>query len=204
MVPGPAGRSCWEPSSRASCPRPHGRGPLRHGNQSTFPELAMVGSPSSHRVSCSRPLPPHRGHLLSRQRSGQRHLARRLTQLYGGLVLYGASSALPGQVGPRPGTLERAAPGPRGAHRPVHGRRADPPGRGGAAAVDPSAPATGPRHDLERAGDRRRDGRRAGRRARRPRLDAAHRHDGGGDRPERRGDRAVHRPRGSVPAHGTA
>ncbi|MFJ7770552.1 YitT family protein [Streptomyces sp. NPDC097107] len=34
------------------------------------------------------------GDLLSRQRSGQRHLARRLTQLYGGLVLYGASSAL--------------------------------------------------------------------------------------------------------------
>ncbi|MFC0494747.1 YitT family protein [Streptomyces mutabilis] len=33
------------------------------------------------------------GHVLSRQ-PGRRHLARRLTQLYGGLVLYGASSAL--------------------------------------------------------------------------------------------------------------
>ncbi|MFD5449187.1 YitT family protein [Streptomyces sp. NPDC127100] len=33
------------------------------------------------------------GHVLSR-RSGHGHLARRLTQLYGGLVLYGASSAL--------------------------------------------------------------------------------------------------------------
>ncbi|MGW7283369.1 membrane protein YczE [Streptomyces sp. NPDC054844] len=55
----------------------------------------MVGS-ASQATGCHAAGHYHQtgGHLLSRQRSGQRHLARRLTQLYGGLVLYGASSAL--------------------------------------------------------------------------------------------------------------
>ncbi|MCO4694761.1 hypothetical protein LRR80_00807 [Streptomyces sp. RO-S4] len=36
----------------------------------------------------------HRGHLLTRNSLRERHLVRRLFQLYGGLALYGASSAL--------------------------------------------------------------------------------------------------------------
>lgn len=36
----------------------------------------------------------HRGHVLARNSSRQGHLARRLFQLYAGLALYGASSAL--------------------------------------------------------------------------------------------------------------
>ena len=68
------------------------RGPLRHGSQSTFLELAMVAAFPSHRVSCVSPLPPQGAHRV--RRSGRARLGPPAVQLYVGLALYGASSAL--------------------------------------------------------------------------------------------------------------
>lgn len=62
--------------------------------QSTFPGLAMdamtIQAPGWHAPVHFH----HRGHLLARNAHGERHVARRLFQLYAGLALYGASSAL--------------------------------------------------------------------------------------------------------------
>ncbi len=62
--------------------------------QSTFPGLAMDDmttlAPGWHASVHFH----HRGHLLARNALGERRLVRRLFQLYAGLALYGASSAL--------------------------------------------------------------------------------------------------------------
>ncbi len=71
----------------------HRRSPLHHADQSTFPELAMDGI-RSQATGCHVPGHyHHRGNLVSSLSAPDR-VGRRLIQLYAGLALYGASSAL--------------------------------------------------------------------------------------------------------------
>lgn len=72
---------------------PYRRSPLHHVDQSTFPELAM-DTIHSQATGCHVPGHyHHRGQLVSSLSAPDR-LGRRLLQLYAGLALYGASSAL--------------------------------------------------------------------------------------------------------------
>jgi uncharacterized membrane protein YczE len=71
--------------------RTYRRGPLCHGSQSTFLELAMVGV-CSIATECHVPVTIARRGLIVSAVSA--HLTRRLLQLYVGLALYGVSSAL--------------------------------------------------------------------------------------------------------------
>ena len=72
-VPGPARAVLLGVEQPGELRRTHRRGPLRHGNQSTFPELAMDGAAfPSHRVSCVSPLPPPGGRTLSTHDAGRR------------------------------------------------------------------------------------------------------------------------------------
>ena len=80
--------------------------------------------------------------------------ARRLVQLFLGLILYGVSDAMLLLARPRPRSVGRPAPGPLAPDRARRRHLGDHRRSGGAAALDPAAPAPGDRHAVQRPGRR--------------------------------------------------